>query len=146
MEAIARVDVPKTFAGIMAQRRRWINGSWFALMHTFREFVNIKDTTHGCCRKFNLVILMLYHSIGALVAYLSPAIFYVYLHIILDVSYDDLYYEELDIIIKMLYGIVTILNLVTAFGNKPGSNLKVYVFSAVVLGIIEFFALLLSLI
>jgi len=79
------------------------------------------------------------------VAYLSPAIFYVYLHIILDVSIDDFYYEEIDIIIKMLYGIVTLLNLVTAFGNKPASNMCIYIFSAITLGIIEFLALLLSL-
>jgi chitin synthase len=142
-KSVALVDVPRNFVNIIQQRRRWINGSWFALMHAFRFFGNMKDTQHSFFRKLGLVLLIMFHAFSALVSYLSPSIFFMYLHFILNKAFTD----ELDCIgplLKGLYGAIILILFVTSLGNRPSSTPRIYRFCGIMMGIITIVAVVLS--
>lgn len=142
-KSIAMVDVPRSFVNIIQQRRRWINGSWFALMHTFMYFGNMKDTTHSFFRKAGLVMLIIFHAFSAVVSYFSPAIFYMYLHIILNKAFtDELSY--LASLIKGIYGAVILILFVSSLGNRPSSTPRIFRVCAIVMGLISCLAVVLS--
>ena len=141
-KSIAYTDCPRTFATIMQQRRRWINGSWFALLFTFRMFLGLKDTSHGTLRKLGLIVFMTYNFVNTFIAYFAPAIFYMYIHIIFETTFgENKDVEGAAVTFKVVYGLVVFLNIVTSLGNKPTSYPNLYIFCASMLGLIILFAL-----
>lgn len=66
--AIAETDVPDDLSKLLAQRRRWINGSWFALVDVISRFRKIYNSGHSCCRKcvfgFQLVYMIINVMLG----------------------------------------------------------------------------------
>lgn len=62
--SVAETDVPEDFFKLLAQRRRWINGSWFALIETLKNRKRINESGHSCCRKFWLWFLMIYYTLN----------------------------------------------------------------------------------
>ncbi len=63
-EAAAYTDVPDTVDGFIAQRRRWLNGSFFASLHSIVHFGRIWTSGQGVMRKFMLTFLTLYSKPG----------------------------------------------------------------------------------
>ena len=143
-KAKAYTDVPTNLVSIIAQRRRWINGSWFALLHTFAEFPKIKDTNHNCFRKFMLVLLMLYNFVNSLVAFLAPGMFYVFFQLILNLSLEESWQEHIGVVLKSLYAGTVFLVFLSSLGSKPTSNPKFYLVTAVILGVFTLLAFGLS--
>lgn len=145
--SIAYTDVPRSFVAIMQQRRRWINGTWFAVLHTFGRLNQLKDSSHSMLWKCCICNLMGYNFLMVLAAYLSPAIFYVFLHIISNKFLSESYLRVIAIALQALYGFVVLVNFTTSLGNKPQSNPRLYfmcawimallTFGAIVIGVIE---------
>ncbi|CAG9333470.1 unnamed protein product [Blepharisma stoltei] len=65
-KAAAGVEIPKSLAALMAQRRRWINGSWFSLIDMLRHTTKIFKTNHNCLRKLCFTLQMGYYMITVL--------------------------------------------------------------------------------
>ena len=64
-DAKAFTDAPQSMVILMKQRRRWMNGAMFGTAKVLENFVNMascKRTNHGCCRKFGILIFLLYMS------------------------------------------------------------------------------------
>ena len=145
-KAIAHTDVPRNFSSIMQQRRRWINGALFAMVHSFKAIFSLKDTKHSCCKKWWLMFFMLYNSLGFFITYFAPAVLFLYIHYIFNISFGSM--EEMNsfsVGLKVTYGLVVFLNIVTSLGNKPTSYPRLYVTCAAVLGMIMVFVLGLTL-
>ena len=58
-DVYAVVDPMSTLAGLVAQRRRWINGSWYA----FYDVVSKKDQINDCCTKIQLYYYLMIHFV-----------------------------------------------------------------------------------
>lgn len=57
----AYTDVPTKLATLLKQRRRWLNGSFFAMLYALIHFRRIfQESTHSCMRKFLLGLELLY--------------------------------------------------------------------------------------
>jgi chitin synthase len=61
-EAIATIDVPERSAEYVAQRQRWINGSFFGSVYAITHVWQIFRTEHSASRKALLFLQCLYQS------------------------------------------------------------------------------------
>ena len=68
--ATATTDVPDNLQALLAQRRRWINGSWHALIDAMNMFSRVNKTTHGCCTKCGIYFEMFYFFLNIVCAWL----------------------------------------------------------------------------
>ncbi|OMJ76407.1 hypothetical protein SteCoe_24239 [Stentor coeruleus] len=59
--ARAYTDPPNDYDTLLLQRRRWINGSWFALIDAIRNCEKIFATNHNYCRKIFFIIEIFYY-------------------------------------------------------------------------------------
>ena len=60
-KCIAETDVPDTFNVLLMQRRRWINGSWFALIDFLRHFGRIYESDHTLKSKIIMSIQIIWN-------------------------------------------------------------------------------------
>ena len=62
-------DVPDTMAEFILQRRRWLNGSFFAAVYAVSHFYQISRSDHSFMRKFMLFIENIYQTVNMLFAW-----------------------------------------------------------------------------
>lgn len=62
--ATGETDVPDTMAEFIMQRRRWLNGSFFAAIYAIVHFYQINRSDHSLGRKFMFFIEFFYHAIN----------------------------------------------------------------------------------
>ena len=60
--AYATTDVPDRLPELISQRRRWLNGSFFAAIHSIVHFGYIYRSRHGAMRKFWLHVELVYNT------------------------------------------------------------------------------------
>jgi chitin synthase len=64
-------DVPTEVADFISQRRRWLNGSFFAAVYTVAHFYKLWDSGHSFLRKVMLMIEIVYQIISMLFAWFA---------------------------------------------------------------------------
>jgi chitin synthase len=77
-DAYAEVDPIKTVHGLLGQRKRWINGSYFAFEKVKKE-LSAYEKENGC--EFFLNLQILYLTFMNSMSYFSPALFMFTVHI-----------------------------------------------------------------
>jgi len=71
--AVADTDTPQTLVELIKQRRRWLNGSLFALFYYLVHFSRFLQTSHSCGRKFLLIIQFFFNLTVALLSWFTLA-------------------------------------------------------------------------
>jgi chitin synthase len=79
----AYTDPPQDFASLLSQRRRWINGSWFALLHSIRHWDRVWKSNHPCWRKSLFTLQLIYYLVNVLYSFIMVGGFYLALSICL---------------------------------------------------------------
>jgi len=69
--ATGETDVPTEMADFILQRRRWLNGSFFAAVYALAHFYNIHRSHHSVLRKFMFYVEFIYHAINMLFAWFA---------------------------------------------------------------------------
>ncbi|KAG2236413.1 hypothetical protein INT48_008395, partial [Thamnidium elegans] len=69
--AYGETDVPFTVAEFISQRRRWLNGSFFAGVYSLVHWGKILKTNHTLSRKFLLIIELIYLCINWLFSWFA---------------------------------------------------------------------------
>ena len=67
--ATGETDVPDTMAEFILQRRRWLNGSFFAAVYAVSHFHQIGRSDHSIARKFMLFVENIYQTVNMLFAW-----------------------------------------------------------------------------
>ena len=121
-QSVAGTDVPDKLPILLAQRRRWINGSWFALIDTLRKCNRICNSNHSCCRKLAICFLMLYYVVNVIFTWLMVGSFYLVFSI--TVRNSTLGYEFDNVIDSgrafiLLYVAILVLLLILSLSVKP---------------------------
>lgn len=139
-KSVAETDVPETLISLLAQRRRWINGSWFALIDTIVKCKKLLGANHSCCRKLMFVVLIVYYSITAIYTWLMVGIMYVAFDIAVYTSFGES--EGMIIfgdILCILYAICIGWIVIMALGVKPKMITGFYTGASYFLGIYQIF-------
>ncbi|KAH9264232.1 hypothetical protein BASA83_012312 [Batrachochytrium salamandrivorans] len=71
--AVAETDVPSTLPELISQRRRWLNGSFFASVHAISNFSQIFQSPHSSIQKFIFSVEFVYNAINLAFSWTSLA-------------------------------------------------------------------------
>jgi chitin synthase len=74
--ATGETDVPDGIAEFVLQRRRWLNGSFFAAVYAVAHVYQLWRSDHGAIRKFMFLIEFIYQTINMLFAWFAIGNFF----------------------------------------------------------------------
>lgn len=138
MDSMAETDVPTTLIDLMKQRRRWINGSFFALIYALLGFWRVWfQTNHSILRKLVATVEFLYYSLSLTLTWFLIGLFY------LTIYYSTrIIFEDSLVALVILMALVAIIMLQFFCGladNKPAQFSTAYHLSSLTLAILFMF-------
>ena len=75
--SVSETDVPDTLPKLLMQRRRWINGSWFALIHVMKHCDGLFKGDHSIFRKIGFFFMMIYYLLNIMFSWVMVGSFFV---------------------------------------------------------------------
>ncbi|GME70071.1 unnamed protein product [[Candida] boidinii] len=121
--AQAATDVPEELHDFISQRRRWLNGSFFAAIYSVFHFYRIWNTNHSLGRKIILHIEFLYQFLNLLVSWFSLGSYFLVFRILtVYLAQPDANFapgKGLSVAFLWLYLASLVTTFVLSFGNKP---------------------------
>ncbi|CCH58907.1 hypothetical protein TBLA_0B00640 [Henningerozyma blattae CBS 6284] len=134
----ASTDVPERVPEFILQRRRWLNGSFFASIYSFAHFYKIWTSGHNIIRKFILNIEFLYLLFNTIMSWFSLSSFFLVFRILtlsIALSYHSAF-NILSVIFLWLYGVCVFSTFVLSLGNKPKNTESFYVITCVIFAVL----------
>jgi chitin synthase len=128
--ATGETDVPTEMADFILQRRRWLNGSFFAAVYAITHFYQIWRSHHSALRKFAFAIEFLYQTIQMIFAWFAIGNFFLVFRILTSSLSDDDLLGTAGLVLSVLFEWLYLVTLVTCFvlalGNRPQGSNKFY--------------------
>ncbi|KAK9369351.1 chitin synthase-domain-containing protein, partial [Lipomyces kononenkoae] len=144
--AHAQTDVPDKLPELILQRRRWLNGSFFAALYAITHMFSIWRSHHSILRKLMLHIEFVYQTFTMLFSWFGIGNFFLVFRLLTsslgasDMSFSPGKY--LGIVFEWLYMACLVTCFVLSFGNKPKGTKAAYyimvVFFAVLMVYLSF--------
>ncbi|KAJ3293691.1 Chitin synthase, class 1 [Borealophlyctis nickersoniae] len=131
--ARAETDVPDSLPELISQRRRWLNGSFFAAVHALSHWNCIFRSDHSSGRHFALCVEFLYNAINLVFNWFSVANFYLAFYFLFDPTDDtpetDPFHGKGSIVFMVLqkaYIFAIIMVFISSLGNRPQGSKWLY--------------------
>lgn len=144
--SVAKTDVPTSIDVFIKQRRRWLNGSLFALLYALLNiFSYINKSGHTWLRKFMISLQYFYFLITLFFTLLLPANFYLVLYFVVGVAYNDV--DDLGSVfsfIRYIFIFLTLTQIIIGLGNSPSKMKNQYMVCALFYGFIMYAILFFS--
>ncbi|OQR94669.1 chitin synthase (Chitin-UDP-GlcNac-transferase) [Thraustotheca clavata] len=136
-DAIARTDVPETLVDLIKQRRRWLNGSFFAGLFAIGHFSRVwSQSSHSLGRKLVFTFQFFYLALQNLLSWFLLSNLFLTFYFVLTLAFTDSAPALLQAMLTIYLAIVGGL-IVFALGNKPEPRTaSFYLFSCLYMGII----------
>ncbi|KAH6855595.1 glycosyltransferase family 2 protein [Chaetomium sp. MPI-CAGE-AT-0009] len=140
-------DVPDTVPEFVSQRRRWLNGAFFAAVYSLVHFRQIWQTDHTVARKILLHIEFVYQFIQLIFTYLSLANFYLTFYFIAGGLADPLVdpfggaAKYIFIILRYVCVLLISTQFILSLGNRPQGAKKMYLASMIIYAVIMTYTL-----
>ncbi|RLN10657.1 hypothetical protein BBJ28_00022734 [Nothophytophthora sp. Chile5] len=136
-DAIARTDVPETLVDLIKQRRRWLNGSFFAGLFAISNFSRVwKESGHSLPRKIVLTLQFVYLGVQNLLSWFLLSNLFLTFYYVLTLTL----YSDMPVLLAIVLGIyLAIIGgiVVFALGNRPEKRTAAfYSFSYVFMGLV----------
>lgn len=123
-------DVPTEMADFILQRRRWLNGSFFAAIYATTHFHQIFRSNHSCLRKCFFLFEFFYQFINQLFAWFAIGNFFLVFRILTTSLSDPVLLGTagriLAVVFEWLYLVTLVTCFVLALGNRPQGSNKFY--------------------
>ncbi|KAL1923589.1 uncharacterized protein VTP21DRAFT_8569 [Calcarisporiella thermophila] len=158
--AKAETDVPDNLPEFISQRRRWLNGSFFAAVYGTLHFYRIYNSGHNFFRKLLLTFEFFYNGINLLFNWFALANFYLAFFFLgkasfpikitekingqeitrqIDTGVPDPFFtygEKIFPVMRNLYIMVIVIIFISALGNRPQGSKWLYRICVVLFGVI----------
>ncbi|KAL9046693.1 MAG: hypothetical protein Q9214_000534 [Letrouitia sp. 1 TL-2023] len=141
--ATGETDVPDAVPEFVSQRRRWLNGAFFAAVYSLVHFKQIWKTDHTLWRKILLHIEFVYQAVSLAFTYFSLANFYLTFYFVAGSLSDpklDPFGHRIGLIIFVILRFACVLLICTQFilsmGNRPQGAKKMFMSSLIVSSVI----------
>lgn len=141
--AYGETDVPDAVPEFISQRRRWLNGAFFAAVYSLVHFKQIWHTDHTLVRKILLHIEFIYQFVSLFFTFFSLANFYLTFYFIAGALADpkiDPFGHHIGNYIFVILRYVTVLliclQFILSLGNRPQGAKRLYLGSMVTYSII----------
>lgn len=150
-ESVAETDVPETLNELLAQRRRWINGSWFSMIYSIRRCNKINTSGHDRKTKILFKLLMIYYSLASLFSWLLVgSLYYSFTLSIEELAKSKLFdnpcaVEFFTQPILFLYTGMLLIALICSFSVKPRKVENLFWWMSVILSSLTSFNIILIL-
>ncbi|CAN9079296.1 unnamed protein product [Alternaria alternata] len=141
--ATGETDVPDAVPEFISQRRRWLNGAFFAAVYSLLHFKQVWATDHTIGRKILLHIEFVYQFVQLLFTFFSLANFYLTFYFVAGSLSDP----ELDpfghnigkyifYILRYTCTLLICMQFILSMGNRPQGAKKMFFWSMVMYGVI----------
>lgn len=144
--AYAATDVPERVPEFILQRRRWLNGSFFASVYSFFHFYRIWTSGHHIGMKLLLNLEFLYLLFNTVLSWFSLSSFFLVFRILtfsIAISYKSVF-NVLSVIFLWLYGVCLLSTFILSLGNKPKSTEKYYVITCIFFAVLMIYMIFCS--
>lgn len=145
--AQAETDVPDNLSEFILQRRRWLNGSFFAAIYSLFHFYKIFRLSHNPIRMVLLLIEFGYLAVNLLVSWFSLGSFFLVFRILTKAMGDsNMYFPSagnvIATILLWLYATATLTTFIFSFGNTPKGAKKSYLIMTTFYGLCMLYMLI----
>ncbi|KAJ5895392.1 Chitin synthase A [Penicillium taxi] len=146
--AVGTTDVPDTIPEFISQRRRWLNGAFFAAVYSNFNAKQIWATDHSLGRKILLNIEFVYQFFNLVFTYFGLANFYLAFYFIAG----SLTNEKVDpfghnmglyifYVLRYACVLVMALQFIVSLGNRPQGAKNLYLTGIIVYAVIMFYTI-----
>ncbi|KAK3672088.1 Chitin synthase, class 2 [Recurvomyces mirabilis] len=141
--ATGETDVPDAVPEFISQRRRWLNGAFFAAVYSLLHFRQIWSTDHSIARKILLHIEFIYQFVSLLFTFFSLGNFYLTFYFVAGSLGDpkmDPFGHGIGKYVFGLFNYVCVLLIMMQFvlsmGNRPQGAKKMFLGSMITFAVI----------
>ncbi|SNX81787.1 Chitin synthase 4 [Melanopsichium pennsylvanicum] len=135
--AQAVTDVPDQVPELISQRRRWLNGSFFAGIHSIIKFGYIYRSSHSTGRKFALHIEIIYQTIQLIFSWFGMANFFIAFFILTSAMSDRIHALKVpNLVLSYIYIAFIIFCFLLSMGNRPAGSKFGYTLAMVVFALL----------
>ena len=134
--AKAETDVPDSTDEFISQRRRWLNGSFFASVHALTHWFYIFRSGHNMIRKLVLTFEFMYNAVNLFFSWFNLSFFYLTFFYLVSGIEDAIndpfkingisYGKILFVVFRELYIMSLIITFVCSLGNRPQGSRVIY--------------------
>ncbi|THU99972.1 chitin synthase [Dendrothele bispora CBS 962.96] len=129
--AVAETDVPDALPEFISQRRRWLNGSFFAAVYAIAHVGQILNSGHSVIRKVVLMIETAYNVINLVFAWFSIGNFYIFF-VVLTSSLNTISgFPIINTFVTYATAAMIAACFLFAMGNKPRASKLKYRFAII---------------
>jgi chitin synthase len=141
--AYAVTDVPDQVPELISQRRRWLNGSFFAAIHSTVHFYYIYRSAHTFFRKFIIHVEMFYQLFNLIFSWFALANYYIAFRILANALADPSFklggIRVVNVILEYFYLGLLVMCFILSLGNRPQGAKWQYTFAMVGFGFITIY-------
>lgn len=142
-QAYGETDVPDSVPEFISQRRRWLNGAFFAAVYSLVHFKQIWHTDHTLVRKVLLHVEFIYQFVSLFFTFFSLANFYLTFYFVAGALVDpkiDPFGHNIGkyIFLVMRYICILLISLqfILSLGNRPQGAKRLYMGSMITYSLI----------
>jgi chitin synthase len=123
-------DVPTEMSDFILQRRRWLNGSFFAAVYALTHSYQIWRSSHNFIRKLLFHVEFLYQTISMIFAWFALGNFFLVFEILTSSLKDPLLLGKVGSVLAVVFEWTYLATLMTCFvlalGNRPQGSNRLY--------------------